>query len=244
MKSEGGGIPGPPNWTCSSNRDIGPGLLASEQVLRDELKKNPTGSPQANAKFGWLGRKRLHQKVTQKTIKRRVDLSPTPFSSGRSERIICSQIPLDRWRDSGCRRKVSRRFITTDDLKSFFGACNPEQRRIFSTLLLTGMRKDELENLTWADVHLGLGIIFIQAKDGWNPKSDERIIPISPVLNGILESNTRAGAVTSGFFKQVRTQALSSARQTERYLQKGRDEGDHTSQPCATRLGRTSEWRE
>jgi hypothetical protein len=40
-----------------------------EECLRKELKENPrSGSPQANAKYGWLGRKRLHQKVTQKTI--------------------------------------------------------------------------------------------------------------------------------------------------------------------------------
>ena len=53
-------------------------------------------------------------------------------------------------------------------------------------MLLTGMRKGELENLTWNDVHFELAIIFIQPKEEWNPKSDERIIPISPVLHQIL----------------------------------------------------------
>ena len=53
-------------------------------------------------------------------------------------------------------------------------------------MLLTGMRKGELKNLTWNDINFQLGIIFIQVKEGWNPKTDERIIPISPVLNRIL----------------------------------------------------------
>jgi len=53
-------------------------------------------------------------------------------------------------------------------------------------MLLTGMRKGELKNLTWNDVNFQLGIIFIQAKEGWSPKTDERIIPISPVLHQIL----------------------------------------------------------
>jgi hypothetical protein len=49
-------------------------------------------------------------------------------------------------------------------------------------MLLTGMRRGELENLTSQDVHFELSIIFIQAKEGWNPKSGERIIPISQYL--------------------------------------------------------------
>jgi len=76
--------------------------------------------------------------------------------------------------------------MTSEELTKFFTACNPDQRVVFSTMLLTGMRKGELKNLTWNDVNFQLGIIFIQAKEGWNPKTDERIIPISPVLNQIL----------------------------------------------------------
>jgi integrase len=73
-------------------------------------------------------------------------------------------------------------FTSDDDLKKFFDACNPEERRIFATMLLTGMRKGEMENLTWEDVQFELSIIFIQAKGDWNPKSDERIIPKFQVM--------------------------------------------------------------
>jgi hypothetical protein len=76
--------------------------------------------------------------------------------------------------------------MTSEDLRRFFHVCDDEQRRLFSTMLLTGMRKGELENLTWNDVHFELAIIFIQPKEGWNPKSDDRIIPFSPVLHQIL----------------------------------------------------------
>ena len=76
--------------------------------------------------------------------------------------------------------------MTSEELAKFFAACNAEQRVVFSTMLLTGMRKGELKNLTWNDINFQLGIIFIQVKEGWNPKTDERIIPISPVLNRIL----------------------------------------------------------
>jgi integrase len=56
------------------------------------------------------------------------------------------------------------------------------------TILLTGMRKGEAEHLCWSDVKFELSIIFIQAKPEfeWQPKTDERIIPISPVLHDVL----------------------------------------------------------
>jgi len=55
------------------------------------------------------------------------------------------------------------------------------------------MRKGELEYLTWNDVHFELSIIFIQSKEGWDPKTDERIIPISPVLHKILSEQRKHG---------------------------------------------------
>src|SRR5436309_12362709 len=78
--------------------------------------------------------------------------------------------------------------MTSDELRKFFGACDEEQRRLFSAILLTGMRKGEVEHLTWPDINFELGVIFIQAKPdmGWQPKSDERVIPISPALRRVL----------------------------------------------------------
>ena len=49
-------------------------------------------------------------------------------------------------------------------------------------MLLSGMRKGELTNLEWDDVRLDLGVILIRAKEGWQPKTNERVIPISPAL--------------------------------------------------------------
>ena len=72
---------------------------------------------------------------------------------------------------------------------------------VFSTLLLTDMRKGELKNLTWNDVNFQLGIIFIQAKEGWSPKMDERITPISPVLLQILMKLHEDRMSTSGYLQ-------------------------------------------
>ena len=112
-------------------------------------------------------------------------------SSGLLSKITYSRIQPPESSDSGCQREALPKFVTSGDLKRVFHSCNQEEKRIFSTMLLTGMRKGEMENLTWKDVQFELSIIFIQAKEGWNPKSDERIIPISPVLYQILQEQYR-----------------------------------------------------
>jgi integrase len=157
-----------------------------EEALRKELRENPrSASPQANAKYGWLGRKRLQQKVTQKTINYEIQCLHTFLHWAIRQNYLFSNpaTSVERFRVS---KRSLPRFMTSEDLRKFFHVCDDEQRRIFSTMLLTGMRKGELENLTWNDVHFELAIIFIQPKEGWNPKSDERIIPISPVLHQII----------------------------------------------------------
>ena len=52
------------------------------------------------------------------------------------------------------------RFMTSHELKKFFAACSDGgcERRLFSTILLTGMRKGEIEHLTWDDINFELGI--------------------------------------------------------------------------------------
>ena len=56
------------------------------------------------------------------------------------------------------------------------------------TILLTGMRRGEAMHLTWTDVNFDLGVLFIQEKPQWQwkPKTDERIIPMSPALRELL----------------------------------------------------------
>jgi integrase len=61
------------------------------------------------------------------------------------------------------------------------------------------MRKGEIEYLMWTDLNFDLGIVFIQAKPdvGWQPKTDERVIPMSPTVQQLLfeqvrESNQRS----------------------------------------------------
>jgi integrase len=93
--------------------------------------------------------------------------------------------PVERFR---LPKRALPRFMTTEELKKFFAVCDDIDRRLYMSIFLTGMRKGEVEYLCWSDISFELAVIFIQAKPEmkWQPKTDERLIPISPMLQEIL----------------------------------------------------------
>jgi integrase len=81
-----------------------------------------------------------------------------------------------------------------DDLEAFFKHCDSYHLAIFKTYLLAGLRKAELENLTWDDVDFTAGIIRITPKKGWQPKTWEaRDIEVPDKLLAILKELPRRG---------------------------------------------------
>jgi integrase/recombinase XerD len=79
-----------------------------------------------------------------------------------------------------------------EELDKLLAACDVEERAMFATLLLTGLRKDELAHLTWDDVDLKKEAIRIRAKEGFTPKDyEEREIPLPPDLVATLRTLPR-----------------------------------------------------
>lgn len=159
-----------------------------ELALRQELSAAPTATTRSeNAKFGWLGRKRFRSVVTPRTINYELRTIATFLGwAVRNNYLFVNPAPLvERFRVP--KRSIPK-FLTADELKKFMAACKPEEQRLFMTIFLSGMRKGEIEHLTWNDVSFELAIVFIQAKKeyNWQPKTDERVIPISPLLREIL----------------------------------------------------------
>ena len=84
------------------------------------------------------------------------------------------------------------RFLSSDEVRKLLEAGNGRMRPIVETFLYTGLRRDELTNLTWADVDLQRRVVAVQAKDGWHPKDYEvRHIPMAPRLHELLKSLPR-----------------------------------------------------
>jgi len=79
-----------------------------------------------------------------------------------------------------------------EELKKFFKACNPFQLAVFKTLLMAGLRKQELEGLTWDDVDFEVGTLKVSAKPGFSPKTwEERTIEIPAKVLSILKKLPR-----------------------------------------------------
>ena len=119
-----------------------------EQRLRQKLTgQSSAGGPRANAKYGWLGRKRLHAHVTERTINYELQCLQTFFRWAIKRNYLFSNPAsvVERFRIP---KKSLPKFMTSPDLQQFFRACTERERRVFSTMLLTGMRRGEVEYLT------------------------------------------------------------------------------------------------
>ncbi len=83
---------------------------------------------------------------------------------------------------------------TDADLTGFFGACDTDERTLFTTFLLTGMREMEVVHLAWGDINFTLSTIKVTAKPdlGFYPKRwEEREVPIPRRLIDLLEKHPR-----------------------------------------------------
>jgi integrase len=160
---------------------------AREQALRERLQREPHSRFRDNAVYGWLGRKRLRRSVTPRTINYELR-TLTTFLGWAIRNNLLTVNPAATVERFRIPKRAIPKFLTSGDLKKFFDACSDSERRLFMTILLSGMRRGEVEYLTWDDISFELGVIFIREKLdlGWQPKTDERIIPISLTLHQIL----------------------------------------------------------
>jgi len=74
------------------------------------------------------------------------------------------------------------RYLEKHEAVLLLDACNEITRQIVACALSTGMRKDELFELTWDDVRFDTGFTYVRK----SKNSDQRQIPISEELNDIL----------------------------------------------------------
>jgi integrase len=81
---------------------------------------------------------------------------------------------------------------TEDELENFFEHCNPFQYAVFKTYLMSGLRRKELENLTWDCIDLKAGTLRVEAKGDFVPKTwQQRTVEIPKELVEILKSLSR-----------------------------------------------------
>jgi integrase len=91
------------------------------------------------------------------------------------------------------RLKSKPHTYSQDEINRLLAACNPASRAMYGTLLLTGLRKEELAHLSWDDVDFRHSMIRVRAKEDFIPKDyEERDIPMPPDLIALLKGLPRA----------------------------------------------------
>jgi len=141
-----------------------------------------------------------NRRITPRTINYEVAVLRTFFYFLIRERNLPITNPCANFKElKDPRAKAKRRPPTyrQEEIDRIFAKCDDGERTIFSTLLLTGLREEELCYLTWADVELrDLDNSSIrvsgEGKEGFSPKDyEERAIPIPRELAEMLEKLPR-----------------------------------------------------
>ena len=84
------------------------------------------------------------------------------------------------------------RYLTKEQARTALKAADERLKPILETFLHTGLRRDELIHLTWADIDFKNKVLSVQAKDGWHPKDYEvRHIPMTDRLIKVLQAHPK-----------------------------------------------------
>ena len=137
----------------------------------------------------------LKRPVSPATVNFEVTVLKTFFYYLIRERGIVMENPCARSKPLRAEKERLKRrppTYTQAETDNILAACDQTDRAIFATLLLTGLRKEELGHLAWSDVDLQQAGLRLTAKDGFAPKDyEEREIPLPPDLVQILRKLPR-----------------------------------------------------
>ena len=91
------------------------------------------------------------------------------------------------------KKKAGRRppVYSQAELDALFAHCDDLEKAVFATLLLTGLREQELCFLTWRDLNFDAACVRVsgEGKIGFSPKDyEERAIEMPPDLVTVLSS--------------------------------------------------------
>jgi integrase/recombinase XerD len=159
-------------------------IAERKRALRQEMAEGGIERPEKGA-LGALGSRPLKEKVSPRTVHYEIEALRTFFRFAVKRNYLL-QSPMGNVEGLHLPKRSLPKFMTAEELSLFFAACNAEERRIFTILFLSGMRRGELEHLEWSDVRFDLGLLMIQEKADWRPKTDERVIPLSDALREAL----------------------------------------------------------
>lgn len=137
------------------------------------------------------------ERVSASTVNFELGCLRTMFNFARRELGVAMENPCAGFkalRDGSTMARARPAVYSAEELERLLAASPREDREAFLTLLLTGLREQELCTLTWEDVCLepGQEHLLVRAKPGFTPKDyEEREVPLPPQLAEVLRARPR-----------------------------------------------------
>ena len=142
------------------------------------------------------------RRITARTVNFEIGVFRTFFYFLIKERTLPITNPCANFKQlKDPKAKAKRRppVYRQEEIDALFAICDARQKATFATLLLAGLREEELCFLTWPDINLrdvndATIRVTGEGKDGFSPKDyEERIIPIQAELAELLKALPRKG---------------------------------------------------
>ena len=134
---------------------------------------------------------RLHNGASPRTVNLDIGALKTMLKRAAEWELIGSN-PLEKLKPLRTGRKARRRALTVEEVQKLLADKRDPCWAIWMVLVNTGMRKAELEHLTWDDIDYEHKRVHIRAKDGWQPKnSRDRWVPMPEHLEAVFKALER-----------------------------------------------------
>jgi len=159
-----------------------------QRLTSTELKTKADGNK--------LGNHTIKRLPFPQTVNFEVKVLRTAFIWAFEHELIPS-IPTKKIKYLKVITKRQARMLSIEDCRRFLSAAKSLSKsdkrmgiyvKAFTFLLNTGLRAGELCNLTWNDLNLETGLLKIQAKEGWFPKTYAREFFLNEISLKILNS--------------------------------------------------------
>lgn len=124
------------------------------------------------------------------------------------ERLIVSPlVKLKRGNVRKALKKRARRPLAEHEISKLLATCPSDRRLKYAFPLYTGLRRKELEDVRWGDLHMDSVIPFLQLRPEQTKTGDATALPLHPFVAGELRKVTPGmpGALLFAFLPEGRT---------------------------------------
>jgi site-specific recombinase XerD len=137
----------------------------------------------------------LQAGLNPRTINHQIGIALSALKWAHERGLIDTNPP--KWKRLKVNGTHARKYLTTAEVERLLATVRePRWTRLEVVVMLSlfaGLRQQEIAWLTWEDVDLAGGWLYVRSKRGWSPKSatSERAIPIADELRSYLSTTPR-----------------------------------------------------